>query len=111
MGVEIVVPTVFFGSIAAIIISLAYLRQRRLERTALIAAGKDATIFDTGNPRHFLSLKYGMLLVGIAIGILVGNLISNTTNMPDVAAFLSMILLFGGGSLILFYLLQKRQPE
>ncbi|MBK3518963.1 DUF6249 domain-containing protein [Carboxylicivirga marina] len=108
MDVAIVVPTVLFGSIAAIIISLSYFRQRRIERTALIAAGKEASIFEYGKPKHYLSLKYGMLLVGLAIGIVVGNVLNASTDMPEPMAFLSMILLFGGLSLILFYTIQKK---
>lgn len=108
MDVAVVVPTVFFGSISAIIISLSYFRQRRIERTALIAAGKDASIFEEGQPKHYLSLKYGMLLVGLAVGILMGNVVNVRTEMPEAMAFLSMILLFGGLSLIIFYTIRKK---
>ncbi|MBR8536038.1 hypothetical protein KEM09_21400 [Carboxylicivirga mesophila] len=104
---DVLVPLVFFGSIAAIIISLSYYKNRRLERTALIAAGKEASIFEYGKPKHYLSLKYGMLLVGIAVGIIVGNVVSVSTEMPEEMAFLSMMLLFGGASLVLFYIIQK----
>ncbi|WP_439184169.1 DUF6249 domain-containing protein [Carboxylicivirga taeanensis] len=104
---EVLVPLVFFGSIAAVIISLSYYRNRRMERTALIAAGKEASIFDYGKPKHYLSLKYGMLLVGVALGIIVGNSISQNSGMPEEMAFLSMMLLFGGASLVLFYIIQK----
>lgn len=104
---DVLVPLVFFGSIAAIIISLSYYKNRRIERTALIAAGKEASIFDYGKPKHYLSLKYGMLLVGVALGIIVGNAIAQSSGMPEEMAYISMMLLFGGSSLVLFYIIQK----
>ena len=97
-----------FGGIPAIIISLAYFRNRRIERTALIAAGKDASIFEYGKPKHYLSLKYGMLLVGLAIGVILGGVLEVNTNIPEPMAYLSMVLLWGGLSLILFYAIHKK---
>lgn len=100
-----------FGGIPAIIISLAYFRNRRIERTALIASGKEATIFEYGKPKHYLSLKYGMLLVGLAIGVLLGSVLEVNTNIPEPMAYLSMVLLWGGLSLILFYGIHKKLKE
>ncbi len=97
-----------FGGMTAIIISLAYFRHRRIERTALIAAGKDASIFEQGKPKHYLSLKYGMLLVGLALGVILGGVLEANTMMPQEAAYLSMILLWGGLSLIVFYAIHKK---
>jgi len=97
-----------FGGIPAIIISLVYFRNRRIERTALIAAGKDASIFEYGKPKHYLSLKYGMLLVGLAIGVILGGILEVNTNIPEPMAYLSMVLLWGGLSLILFYAIHKK---
>ncbi len=102
-----------FGSIPAIIISYFYFKSRRIERTALIAAGKDASIFDqlSGKPKHYLSLKYGMFLVGVALGVILGAVLQQYTYFNDAAAYISMIFLFGGLSLILFYLIQKKLNE
>jgi CBS domain containing-hemolysin-like protein len=97
-----------FGGFAAIIISLIYFRNRRIERTALIAAGKDASLFSDGKPKHYLSLKYGMLLVGLAIGVILGGVLEATTTMTEPAAYLSMVLLWGGLSLIVFYGVHKK---
>nr|WP_319399834.1 DUF6249 domain-containing protein [uncultured Carboxylicivirga sp.] len=99
-----------FGGIPAIIISLSYFKTRRIERTALIAAGKDASIFDQLNskPKHYLSLKYGMFMVGLAVGVMMGAVLESYTMMYESAAYISMVLLFGGLSLVLFYLIQKK---
>jgi len=102
-----------FGSIPTIIIALAYLKNRRIERTALIASGKDASIFEENRskPKHYLTLKYGMLLVGLALGVLMGAYLDANTFLDEAAAYFSMVLAFGGTSLILFYLLMKNKLE
>ncbi|MCT4590853.1 MAG: hypothetical protein N4A71_23720 [Carboxylicivirga sp.] len=104
----ILVPLGFFGSITAIIISLSYLKSRRIERTALIASSKEAKIFEYGKPKHYLSLKYGMLLVGLAVGLILGNVLVVNAVMPEEVAYLSMVLLWGGLSLVLFYGIHKK---
>ena len=102
-----------FGSIPAILISYFYFKNRRIERTAMIAAGQDASIFDQfkDRPKHYLSLKYGIFMVGLALGVILGGILNNQTNMPEPMAYLSMILLFGGLSLIVFYGIQKKLNE
>ena len=64
---------------------------------ALIEKGADASLFAT-KKKHFynLTLKFGMLAVGIGIGILIGSLLSNYTTLDEEVAFPSMIFLFGG---------------
>lgn len=99
-----------FGSIPAIIIALSYFKNRRIERTALIASGKDASVFGQLNskPKHYLSLKYGMFLIGLAIGIILGAVLERYTGMPETMAYLSMVLLLGGVALVLFYVVQRK---
>ncbi len=102
-----------FGSIATIIIALSYFKSRRIERTALIAAGKDASIFEQFSKKSnpYLSLKYGMFLVGLALGVILGAVLDTYTAMDEVASYFSMVLAFGGLSLILFYLIQRKLQE
>lgn len=48
---DILIPMTLFDSIAAIVISLSYFKNRRIESTSLIAAGIDAsTLKDERNP-------------------------------------------------------------
>ena len=101
--------TLIFGSIPAIIISLIYFKNRRIERTALIAAGMDVSVFESKKPKHYLTLKYGMLLVGLAVGLILGGVLEANTVMNEAAAYVSMVLLFGGLSLIIFYAMFKNE--
>ena len=81
---------------------------------ALIEKGADASLFNTGNEGKFLfnwskfTLKIGMLAVGIALGILVGAIMTNAGVLDEDVNFGSMIFLFGGLSLILFYLIDRK---
>ncbi len=106
----VLVPIVLFIVIAAIIISNSYFKNRRMERTALIASGKGADIFNEGDrkPAYYLALKFGLLLIGLGIGLLMGDYLENITQMPEPVAYLSMMFLFGGIGLIAYYLIQKR---
>ncbi|MBI9062066.1 MAG: hypothetical protein JEZ14_08745 [Marinilabiliaceae bacterium] len=107
---EAVLAIIFiFGSIPAIIIALSYFRNRCLERTALIAANKEADLFREADqkPKHYLTMKYGMLLVGLALGVLMGALIEAHTFLNEATAYFPMVLAFGGLSLVLFYVLFK----
>jgi predicted MFS family arabinose efflux permease len=109
-GVEILVPLFFFGSISTIIITLSFYKSRRIERTSLIAAGKDASIFNEGEkkPAIHTALKYGIFMIGLAIGVFLGDVLAKTTSLDEPVAYVSMILIFGGLSLLLYYYLQKR---
>lgn len=107
---DVLVPLIVFGSISTIIIMLSYFKNRRIERTALIAAGKEASIFNEGDkkPAIYSALKYGIFLIAIAIGLLLGDTLAKNTNLEEVVAYLSMVLAFGGAALLLYYILQRR---
>ncbi len=106
--VEIMVP---LGSFASIVLILyIYYTTRNKERMALIEKGADASLFRTGR-KPFSVLKFGMFLVGVGIGILAGNIIEVSTPLEDEVAYFSMILLFGGVSLIANYLIEKKKEQ
>ena len=106
--VEIMVPLAFFASVVLIV--YMYYTTRNKERMALIEKGADASIFKTGR-KSFSVLKWGMFLVGVGIGILVGNILAVSTNLEEPVPYFSMILLFGGGSLIAYYLIEKKKEK
>ena len=105
MDEEIFIPIVMFIAMFGIV--YVYLTTRNRERLAMIEKGVDAKLFKR-EPAQFVALKIGMFLVGIGVGVLVGNIFDNMTNLHEGVAYISMILLFGGGSLLTFYFLEKR---
>ena len=76
---------------------------------ALIEKGADASLFATKKKNYMnLTLKFGMLAVGIGIGILMGSIISSYTMLDEGVAFPSMIFLFGGIFLVGNALIEKK---
>lgn len=104
---EILIPLIVFSSIFAVI--YVFLNTRNKERMALIDKGADATLF-ASKKKNFrnLTLKIGMLAVGIGVGILMGSILSNYTMLEEEVAFPSMIFLFGGVFLVGNAFLEKR---
>jgi uncharacterized membrane protein YfcA len=102
----ILVPISFFACIVLII--YIFFTSRNKERLALIEKGADASLFKIKGA-FSATLKYGMFLMGVGIGILVGNIVAVSTSLEEVVAYFSMILLFGGASLIAYYLIEKKK--
>ncbi|TSA28005.1 MAG: hypothetical protein D4R67_04935 [Bacteroidetes bacterium] len=99
---EILIPITFFASIVLVV----YLILRRKERAALIEKGQSATLFDT-RKNVPSELKWGMLLVGIGIGILIGRFLALYTVMGEEESFFSMVFLCGGISLLAYHFVAK----
>lgn len=108
-SVEIVVPVAFFAMIFGIVVLVTYYRNKRMERMALISSGRDASIFKEEESKTKLSsLKYGIFLVGLAIGFIVGDLMALAGSVTEWVAYISMIFLFGGVSLLVFHLIARK---
>jgi hypothetical protein len=104
------VSTVFFASV---VLSLYfYLKARHAERMALIEKGmlhveKKPIRIKTGS----LSFKLGSFLIGIALGLFLGYLLTEFSIINPVVSFFSMILLFGGMSLIFNYFFETKRNK
>jgi len=106
MNAEFIIPISFFAAIVAVV----YLALRRKERVALIEKGLSANIFET-RKNIPAALKWGMLLVGIGVGIIIGRILAEFTSMGEEEAFFSMIFLFGGLSLICYHFIAKKMEH
>jgi hypothetical protein len=107
------------GTAAGAIISLAgfagifgivyvFLMTRYKERIAMIERGVDASIFVDQNKSISPTLKFGMLFVGVALGIVIGDVLHTFYDLSKGPSFLSMIFLFGGLSLILNFVIERK---
>lgn len=101
-----------FVSIAAFAgifgIVYVFLMTRYKERMSMLEKGVDPALFTSRSNSKAQTLKFGMLCVGIAIGILLGNLFDKNGWLDESAAYLSMIFLCGGISLILNFILDRK---
>jgi hypothetical protein len=108
---------IVFIALLATIFGIVYLffTTRHKERLTLIEKGADASLFNTGKETvkkqvswAKFSLKIGMLFIGFAIGIISASVLADSNVLNPGAAYPSMILLFGGVSLVLFYLIDRK---
>jgi hypothetical protein len=99
----------FFSSVIAI--AYLFFNSRHKIRMALIEHNKDASIFKSefGHSRTS-ALKYGMVAVGVGLGLFIGNALENAGWEAPVPYF-SMMLILGGAGLILYYLFVKPKME
>ncbi len=107
-AVEIIIPISFFISVVAIAYFFFYTRNK--ERLALIENGADAKMFQIRTNKAG-SLKVGMFLVGIALGIITAGMLDAFTTIKEEIAYFSMMFLFGGSSLILYYYLNNNKKD
>jgi ABC-type Fe3+-siderophore transport system permease subunit len=106
--VGILVPIGFFVMLFGIL--YVYFTTRNRERLAMIDKGADASLFQ--NPDRVSNIfKWGMFMVGIAIGIIFGAVLASSNIMDEGVSYPSMIFLFGGLSLIVVHLIEKKRQK
>ncbi|MFK7936751.1 MAG: DUF6249 domain-containing protein [Saprospiraceae bacterium] len=87
-----------------------FIKASHLERMAKIEKGID-TNAPSQNGR-FLELKLGMLMIGIAAGLMLAYFIEKIFQLHDSIFYPSFMLLFGGASLIAsFFLANQLQKK
>ncbi|NQU88479.1 MAG: hypothetical protein HQ541_22255 [Mariniphaga sp.] len=102
------VPIALFLMIFAIL--YVYYTTRTKERLALVEKGVDANVFKIDPTESRLNLvKWGIFLIGISTGVITGYALSMV--IDEVVAFFTTILLTGGVSLIVAYLVITKMKE
>ena len=113
MGATAITFIALFAAIFGVL--YVYFSTRHKERLALIEKGADASLFNTGKEAARsginwgkVTLKFGMLFMGIALGVLAGALLSSAGILDEDANYPAMIFFFGGLSLVLFYVIDRK---
>jgi hypothetical protein len=113
MGATAITFIALFAAIFGVL--YVYYSTRHKERLALIEKGADASLFNTGKEASKsginwgkVTLKIGMLFMGVSLGIIVAALMSNAGILDEDANYPAMIFFFGGLSLVLFYIIDRR---
>ena len=106
---EVLIPISVFAAIFGIF--YVYISARNKERMSMIEKGADASMFVTKRKYVAMTLKIGMLLVGVALGILMGSIINEYTTLPAEVGYFSMIFLFGGIALIANSIIEKKTRD
>lgn len=95
------------GIIGISLLGYVFFMTRHKERMSMIDKGVNASIFEDKSTAISPTLKFGMLLVGLSIGILIGDRL-HFLGMFKGTAFLSMAFLFGGLSLIINFIIEHK---
>lgn len=93
-------------------IAYVFFMTRHRERMTMLDRNLIENPFNrpTSRPDYgLLSLKYGMLLVGFGIGYFMGWILYNYYGVSHSVSIVSMVCLFGGASLILNYIIVRKQ--
>jgi hypothetical protein len=88
-----------------------YLHTRHRQRLAMLEKGVDPRTFcprPTAN--KYASLKWSMLLIGIAVGLIFAAIVDSATDLQEGAQF-GMVLLFGGLGLLTYYFIVRKNDE
>jgi hypothetical protein len=102
---DLLVSLAAFATIFGIFYVFMITRYR--ERMAMLEKGVTPASF-AGKNGGSNTLKFGMLSVGISLGILAGYFLSKEDVIEKAPAFFSMIFLLGGVSLILNFVIDRR---
>ncbi len=110
MSGDVIIPVVLF-----LIIGLSwyfFLQARTKERLAAIEKGMDVMPANkkTGNGRKTI-FTIGLFMIGIALGVFIGYILGEFLAVQKQTAYFSMILLFGGVSLVISNLLKFKKEE
>ena len=109
----ILVPIAMF----AMIFGIVYLSKR--ERMAMIERGMDPRRYKQKSA-PYETLKGGLLLMGAGVGLFLAFLLSHTifknvgNDFDDggiVAIYFALIAIFGGGGLLLSFIIEKRDSD
>jgi len=97
----------------AMVFGIVYLgfTTRNRERMALIERGADPTLFEAKKKATNGTMKSGLFLLGIGLGIVVAYLLTSGGGMEEGAAYPAMIFIFGGLALIVSFLWQRKQEK
>ena len=93
---EIIIPAIVFGAIVYVI---KYWLDYRI-KSKLIEKGAEMPKIEMDKVQSDWQLKIGLLLIGLAVGFLMGEVLSQYSQLHEGPAFMSMILMGGGLGLI-----------
>ena len=83
---------------------------RRKERIIMIEKGSNLPEIKS-EEFSFSTLKFGIFFIGIGLGVLTANILTVKTELDSEVAYFSMIFLFGGISLIIAHLFERKKND
>ena len=96
---------------SSLVFGIAYLffTTRHKERMSMIEKGLDASLLISKRARKsYIPLRMGSLLVGIALGIFIGNVVGGLGIIQYEPAVFANIFLFGGTALLVSFFIERK---
>ena len=103
--ITLIVISAIFGII------YTFLMTRHRERTMMMEKEIDPTLFISKNNGRWRALKGGLLLVGVALGLILGGIFENYLDINNGVLYISMVTFFGGVGLLSYFFLEKRYRD
>lgn len=100
-------------SISLVVFGIAYyyFTTRHKERMAILESGAPPDIFKKQSQWHYMLLSFGIISIGIAMGVLAGALMASYMLIQGIWVMTASIMIFLGISLILCYFILKSQSH
>jgi hypothetical protein len=112
MVAEALVPIfIVLGFLAAFVLSyFYYIRAKHTEKMVMIEKGYQPPVKQpkVRKKKSNLSLKWGIVIISLAIGLFMGFLVATSTTVHPVISYFSLIMLFGGTGLVLNHYLELK---
>lgn len=113
---EIIIPifgmlSVFGTTFVIILLAIRAHHKERMLMIEKIEQGVDMSLLASARrPKSkYWYVKYGMLMIGVAIGMFFGHILAQALFQGNYSAsYFSMILVFGGASLIIYFFIDKK---
>lgn len=107
----VIVCVMLFICTTALVFGLRYMSNK--EKMAMIERGMDPGIQKPRQiaPSPFLSLKFGLLLIGFGLGLIIAMFSALRITMSEesaIALYFGCISLFGGLGLVISYAIEKK---
>ena len=102
---DFLVSLAAFATVFGIVYLIVIIRYR--ERMSMLENGIDPSGFASKDKKISNTLKLGMLSIGLAFGILMGNYLYKGDYLDRIPAYFAMTFLFGGLSLVLNFFIER----
>lgn len=84
----------------SILVIYRAIKLKNQEKLALIEKGMDPSLADAKPKSQSNNFKNGLMLIGVAIGVLLGYILNKTLGIPNFVAYSTMILVLCGALLV-----------
>jgi hypothetical protein len=109
-GEEVLIPVTMFAGGFAMVFGIVYMRTR--QNLAMIEKGMNPKEF-ANRPAPYRNLKWGLLLIGSGVGLLIAYLLDLFSTAIDgeenATIYFALIAIFGGLGLIGSYSIEKKE--